>query len=378
MTFIYYLIAFLVVINLIVITHEFGHYLAAKKVGVKVVKFSVGMGSEIFGFNDKNGTRWCFSWLPIGGYVMILGDDDILSSTDLKNLKNSNFEEDKKKSISSKSNWEKIFIAFAGPFANYIYAFVVVFFMAFFWGVPKYEPVIGEVLKGSAAEKAGVLAGDRILSVNGQKVEKYHDVLVCLSLSEKDEANFAISRKGREISIDIAPQIVEKKNVTGISSREKIFGLKSGKPVFETLPLADSLFRAFSECVSATKEMLAVFTKLFSGKKSLNDFGGVVQMARVAGNLIQSGNFIMLIMFTVSLSLNLGFINLFPLPVLDGGRILICFLEEITRKKINAKVEGYIMGTCAIFLIFLMLLTTINDVLRIETVNNFVSKFLHS
>jgi regulator of sigma E protease len=127
--------------------------------------------------------------------------------------------------------------------------------------------------------------------------------------------------------------------------------------------------------MNATKEMCTIFRRLFAGEKSLEDFGGVVRMAEVAGNLSKSGNFALLIMFTVTLSLNLGFINLFPLPVLDGGRILISFAEQITGKKLNKTVQEYIMIACAALLIFLMLIMTVNDVLRLECVSKFVSNF---
>ncbi|MBQ7673965.1 MAG: RIP metalloprotease RseP [Alphaproteobacteria bacterium] len=376
MTFFYYLISFLVIINVIVIVHELGHYIAAKKIGVKIVKFSVGMGPEIWGFDDKEGTHWCFSWLPIGGYVMTLGDADPSSSTEDTEGYEKLSEEDKKRSIISKSNWEKMLFAFGGPLANYVYAFVVVFLMAFFYGVPKYEPVVGEVLKNSAAERAGMLAGDRVVSVDGQKVEKYRDILVHLSMSEQDDASFLIEREGKLLSINVTPEITIKKKIIGGDKKTKLFGIKSKSPVFEKLSFIGSIKRAIADCVSASKEMCLVFKKLFAGQRSLNDFGGVVYMASVAGDLTKTGNIAMLIMFTVTLSLNLGFINLFPLPVLDGGRILICFLEQITRRKFNEKFEEYIMVACAIFLIFLMFLTTINDILRIEVVDKFVSKLL--
>lgn len=376
MAFLYYVLAFLIVINLIVVVHEYGHYLAAKKIGVKVEKFSIGMGPEIFGFTDKEGTRWCVSWLLIGGYVMMLGDGDAASATEDLEAHAKLSEEEKKRSIISKSNWQKMFVAFAGPFANYVYAFVVIFLMALTYGVPKYEPIIGEVLKNSAAEKAGLLTGDKIVSVDGERTEKFRDVLVHLSLSDKDEATFAIERDGRLRSITIMPEITEKKRLMGSPQKRKVFGIKSGTPKFIRLSFSQSISRAFTDCITATKEMFFVFGKLFSGTKSLNDFGGVIQMTQVAGNMAQQGNFALLVLFTVTISLNLGFINLFPLPVLDGGRILICFLEEVFRRKFNEKIQEYIMMVCAIFLIFLMFLTTINDILRIDVIYNSVSNFL--
>ncbi|MBR1734785.1 MAG: site-2 protease family protein, partial [Alphaproteobacteria bacterium] len=187
------------------------------------------------------------------------------------------------------------------------------------------------------AEKAGMLAGDRILSVNGQKVEKYRDILVNLSMSEQDKANFLIERGKNIISLDVIPEISVKKKLLGGEKKSKLFGIKSKTAVFERLSVTEAFKRAFSDCISATKEMCFVFKKLFAGQRSLDDFGGVVYMASVAGDLTKTGNIAMLIMFTVTLSLNLGFINLFPLPVLDGGRILICFIEQITRRKFNEK-----------------------------------------
>ena len=377
MNFLYYLVSFFVIINVIVLVHELGHYLAARKCGVKVEIFSLGMGSELFGFTDKHGTRWRFSMLPIGGYVMMAGDGDASSTTDkgeesLEGLS----EEDKAKSIITKSNWEKMFVAFAGPFANYIYAFVVIVAMGFFYGVPKYAPIVGEVLKGSPAEKVGFLAGDKIISVDGNNIERYRDIVVNISNSEKPEINFVVEREGKQLSINVAPEITEKKRLFGGVKKTKLIGLKSPEPIFEKLSFMDSVSRAFKDCVSTTKEMLNVFSRLFAGKKSLDDFGGVVHMASVAGDLSKSGNFAVLIMFTVTLSLNLGFINLFPLPVLDGGKIVICFIEQVLRRKFNRKLQEYIMIVCAILLIFLMLITTVNDIARIEVVSNFISKLL--
>ncbi|MDR2794837.1 MAG: RIP metalloprotease [Holosporaceae bacterium] len=377
MDYLYYLIAFFAVINVIVFVHELGHYLAAKRVGVQITTFSIGMGPEIFGFNDKNGTRWRFSLLPIGGYVMMLGDADASSTTvDTEALKELS-EEEKQKSIICKSNWEKILISFGGPFFNYLYAFVVLFIMGISFGVPNQcAPIISEVLKDAPAATAGFVAGDKIISLDGKKVEKFRDVLGTIANSDKSEFTFEIDRNGQLTTIVVAPKITEKKKLIGGVRKTKIIGIKCEKPVFERISVFQSLKNATKECISLTQEMFFMLSRLFSGKKSLDDFGGVVHMASVAGDMAKTGNFAVLIFFTVTLSLNLGFINLFPMPVLDGGRIFICFIEQITKRKLNEKFLEYIMIVCALLLILLMSATTINDILRIEAVDKFVSKVL--
>lgn len=374
MSIFYYIISFFVIINIIVFVHEFGHYYAARSIGVKVTTFSIGMGPELFGFTDKNGTRWCFSMIPVGGYVMVLGDADASSTTEDEELMANLSEDQKKESIFSKNNWEKMLFAFAGPFANYIYAFVVTLFMALSFGVPKYDPVVGGVLENSAAERAGFLAGDKIISVNGESVIRYRDILINIANSESEILNFSVERNGTVLSIDVIPDIKEKKKAFGGTKKTKLIGIKSMEPVFERMSLIDAIVRAFNDCVYATKELSKMLVHLFSGKKSLDDFGGVVRMASMAGDLSQSGNFALLIMFTVTLSLNLGFINLFPMPVLDGGRILICFIEQIRNRKINQKLLENVMMVCALLLMFLMLVTTVNDILRIEMVSNFIDR----
>ncbi len=371
MSILYYLISFFFVINIIVVVHEYGHFLAAKQVGVKVTKFSVGMGPEIVGFTDKHGTRWSLSLLPIGGFVMMLGDGDIASATEDASVKNL-AEEERKQAISSKTNWEKIWVAFCGPFFNYIYAFVVIIGMGLFYGIPTYEPVIGGVQENSPAAKAGLLAGDRVISVNGHEVRKYREVVLDIMEDETGKLDFLIERNGVRQNIVLSPEIKEKKSFLR-TKKTKLVGIRSGEPVFEKKSFVDAVTRAFQECVYSTKEMGRVFGQLFAGKKSLDDFGGIVRMASMAGDLSERGDIALLIMLTVTLSLNLGFINLFPLPVLDGGRILLCFIEQVTRRKLNEKVQEYIMIVCACLLILLMLATTVNDILRLESVEKFIS-----
>ncbi|MDR2766478.1 MAG: RIP metalloprotease RseP [Holosporaceae bacterium] len=376
MDILYYLVSFFVIINTVVFVHEYGHYLAAKTVGVKVTKFSLGIGPELWGVDDKHGTRWCISAFPVGGYVMMLGDGDMASATENGAALQTLSEEEKKFSFSAKNNWEKMLVAFCGPFFNYIYAFLVIVIMSWCYGFPNYPSVVGKVSTNSAAKKHGIVAGDKIISVDGRGVSRYRDVDVAIANNKSGRVDFVIERKGRRVAISVVPEVQETKKLLGGVRKSKLVGISVGKPTFEKRSLFESVQFSFRSCYRATMEFCKILSKLFSGKKSLDDFSGVVQMASMAGDLTKSGNYALLIIFTAMLSLNLGFINLFPLPVLDGGRILICFVEEVIRKKLNKTLQERIMMVCAVLLILLMLVTTVNDILRIEAVNKFVSSLM--
>jgi regulator of sigma E protease len=374
MDILYYVVSFLVIINVIVFVHEMGHYLAARKIGAKVVKFSIGMGPELCGFDDKNGTRWCFSMLPIGGFVMMLGDGDISSTTTDDELVEQLPQEERSQVLANKSNFEKMLVAFCGPLANYLYAFLVIVALCVSSGVPVHEPVIGSVMPGCAAERTGIMSGDRVLSVDNQKVEKYIDIVRAIHDSENEKIHFVIERGGKQLSIDVVPDLIEKKKVFGKGKKIKQIGIKSAEPILIKKTFTESIGYAFGECWSSTKEILGALGSLFKAKRGIDDFGGVVHMASVAGDIAKGGNFILLIMFTVTLSLNLGLLNLLPLPVLDGGTILIVFIEQIFKRKLNKKFQEYIMTGCAIFFMCIMGIVIINDILRIECVSSFVSK----
>lgn len=370
--FIYSIIAFFCVINVIVVTHEFGHYLAARKCGVKVERFSLGMGPEICGFTDKNGTRWMLSVFPVGGYVMMLGDADAASATEDKELYKKLSKEEKKLSIFAKNNFEKIFISFCGPLFNYIYAFILLFFVGIFHGAPVINPVVGEVIENSAAQKAGFLAGDIIESADGELIHDYRDINIAIFKSQEGESiKFTIKRDGVLQTINATPEIQESKGLLG-TKKQKILGIKSGETVYVKKSVLESIGFAFNYCVDRTTEFFQVFKKLFTGAESCENLRGVVYMANVSGHLLADGKIFSLIMFTITLSLNLGFVNLLPLPVLDGGNIVICAIEEVLGRKLNDKFRDYLMGAFAFFLIALMLFTVVNDVIKIYSVNKFI------
>ena len=367
----YYIISFVLVITLIVFVHEFGHYWAARRAGVKVLKFSIGMGPELFGLTDKHGTRWCFSLIPVGGYVLMLGDEDISSAQSDEKI-NELSEEDKKQAFHLKSNWQKMWISFCGPFANYIYAFVVMSLIFIFAGMPISTPQVMDTLDGSPARIAGIQKGDIIKSVNGVEIKKCEKVLAVVNKAKTESVQIVIDRNGQEMTFDITPAAQEKRSIFGKKKGYKYIGVTFDNSRYEKIGAIEAVKRSFMTCVDSTRAMLGLFKNLFTGKQSMDNLGGFVYMASVTGDIAKSGNLIMLLMFTVTLSLNLGFINLLPFPVVDGGNILVNFIEQCLGRPINRKLMDYVMSGGAICLILLMLITTMNDILRLEAVNKWI------
>ena len=368
----YYVICFLILITVIVFVHEFGHYLAAKKAGVKILKFSIGMGPELFGVTDKFGTRWSFSLLPIGGYVMMLGDEDISSSQSSETI-NQLSDEDKKKAFHLKSNWQKMWISFCGPFANYIYAFVVMIGVFIVAGVPVNTPEIDTVLPGSPAQMAGLMKGDVVKRINDVEITRSDRVIGVVNSQKTDKLKVIVMRDGKELSFDVTPTSEEKRSLFGKKKGYKYIGVAFDSSRYEKVGVFKAIQHSFMSCVDTTIAMFKLFRKLFSGQQSIDNLGGFVYMASITGDIAKSGNIIMLLMFTVTISLNLGFINLLPFPVVDGGNILVNFIEQCLGRPINRKIMDYIMSAGAICLIFLMLLTTLNDILRLKVVNDWFS-----
>lgn len=368
----YYVVAFLLVITAIVFVHELGHYLAARHAGVKILKFSIGMGPELFGITDKHGTRWSFSLLPVGGYVTMLGDGDIASSQSSETITQLS-EEDKKGAFHLKSNWQKMWISFCGPFANYIYAFVVMAGIFIISGVPTNTPEIASVLPNSPAQIAGLMKGDVIKCINDIEITRSEKVINVVNSHKTDKLKVIVEREGRELSFDIVPTAQEKRSLFGKKKGYKYIGVLFDSSRTEKVGVFKAIQQSFIGCMDTTVGMFSLIRKLFTGQQSIDNLGGFVYMASVTGDIAKTGNIIMLLMFTVTISLNLGFINLLPFPVVDGGNILVNIIEQCIGRPINRKLMDYIMSGGAICLIFLMLLTTLNDILRLKAVNDWFS-----
>lgn len=370
-----YVVSFLFIITLIVFVHEFGHYIAARRAGVKILTFSIGMGPELFGFHDKHGTRWRFSLIPVGGYVMMLGDEDISSAQADENVEKLS-DEEKKQAFHLKSNWQKMWISFCGPFANYIYAFVVMIFVFVFVGAPINTAEISNVMPDSPAYNAGLKEGDVIKTINGREVNRVEKVAMIINSLKEKSTSIVVNRNGSEMTFNVTPEEKHGRSLFGKRKVSKRIGVAFSMSRYEKVNLVNAVRSSFITCVDSTIMMYTLFKKLFSGRQSVDNLGGVVYMASVAGDIAKTGNFVMLLMFTVTLSLNLGFINLLPFPVVDGGNILVSLIEQCIGRSINRKLMNYIMSIGGVCLIFLMCLTTLNDILRFKVVNDwFLSLF---
>ncbi|MFT3672143.1 RIP metalloprotease RseP [Aestuariivirga sp.] len=358
-----YILPFLVAITVIVFVHEFGHFQVARWCGVKVEAFSIGFGREIFGWFDKHGTRWKICWLPLGGYVRFEGDANAASMP-------GEVAPDAARgpgNFHSKAIWQRALIVAAGPIANFILA-IFIFTAAYsVIGVPYAEPRVDEVLPGSAAEEAGLMKGDYIRKVEGRETKSFASVQEIVWQKGGVPLAIVVDRGGQEIDLTLTPRLQEVPDGFGGNIRIGLLGVKhdpaTDTPLFERY----SLPQAFLKGVERTWYIIATtgnyVAKLFTGNESINQIGGPIAMAKGAGDTASSGG-LAFISFVALLSVSIGLINLFPVPMLDGGHLVFYAVEALRGKPLgpNAQEWGYRIGFS--FVVMLMLIGIWNDVVR--------------
>ncbi len=365
----YYVVPFIVLLGILVFVHEFGHYLMAKFSGVQVEAFSIGFGKQLWGFTDKSGTRWKISAIPLGGYCQFLGDADASSSTsDTKELT----EEQKKKAFPYQSPIKKLLISVAGPAANYIFAILIFAGIFFFLGKIDFPAVVGEVIKGGAAEKAGIIAKDKILKINGNVVEGFEDVRREIELNTNEKVSVELERDGKIINLSFPLTLLTPDLPEGVSQEEAkpkmMLGIRSVN-IFEIknekISLGEAFVEASKEVWKVTDVTLRGIGQMFSGQRSSEEVGGVIRIAEMSGDITKDQGVLSLLMFMALLSVNLGLINLFPIPLLDGGHVVIYLIEMVFGKEINDKVKDGLFKLGFTLLISLMIFATWNDIVRL-------------
>lgn len=343
------LIYFILILGLIILVHEFGHFIFAKKFGIYVYEFSLGMGPKIFSKKDKkNETEYCLRLIPIGGFVQLAGEE----AEDDENIP-------KDRKLYSKKVWQRFLVMFFGAGNNFILAFLVLFLSALIWGAPNMEPVITRVTEGYPVEESGITAGDEILSINNHRTSTMDDVRLYLTLVEP----------GKDIDFEIKKDNGEIKDITITPKEEEVDGTKVYKVGIEfeeedQKGFINSIKYAFIKMGALFKQMVVVLKNLFTGGLGLNNLSGPVGIYSIVGESRQAG-FESIFQLIALLSINVGFINLLPFPAFDGGRILFLLIEKIKGSPVDQKVEGIVHTIGFILLMVLIIYITINDILRL-------------
>lgn len=350
------IVSAVVVIGLLILVHELGHFTVAKKTGVLVERFSIGFGPVLFSVK-RGETEYCLSAIPFGGYVKMLGEGD--SSEVLPS--------EYHRSFAHKPLWVRMAIVAAGPVANAVLALVFFWIVYTLAGVPYLLPEIGEVSPGSPAEQAGIRKGDLIIKLDGQDVRSWNDVSDRIQKwsDDKGPMEFVIQRDEEVIAVRITPRVQETKNLFGETVKRPMIGvMASGRVTIEKVGPIVGLAKSIEQLVTITGLFFVTLGKLIQGILPFNTIGGPILIAQMAGQQAQAG-FFPFINFMALLSLNLAVINLLPFPALDGGHLLIFSIEAIIRRKIHEKVIERIQQIGFALLIVLMVAVFYNDIVRI-------------
>jgi len=351
------IMAFLAAIGPLIIFHELGHYWVGRWFGVGAEIFSIGFGKEVAGWTDKRGTRWKVGMLPLGGYVKFVGDSDPSSITDHSvDLP----AEQQRHSFHLRPPWQRFLIVLAGPMANFLIAILI--FAAFFaaYGLPQTPTVVRSVVAGGAAEQAGLRTGDRIVEIAGRATPTFEDLQKVVMLRPAESVDIRIERDGRPLVVPARLGAVDQVDRFGARFRIGQLGVGGGPHELVRIPATRLIPEAVSTTVKTTQSMIDGLWQIISGRRSLKDLGGPLRMAQIAGQTASLGlfEFVQLIAF---FSINLGFINLLPIPMLDGGHLVLYAIEGVRRRPASERVVEWAFRGGLAFLLALMLVATFND-----------------
>lgn len=366
--FFYTILWFLVAIGPLIIFHELGHYLVARWCGVKSEVFSIGFGREIFGWTDRRGTRWKLGWLPMGGYVRFAGDMDAASRPDPHAAEK--LSEEQAGMFQFKSVWQRAAIVAAGPFANFVVAMAI--FMALFatYGQNQTKPVVALISAGSAAEAAGFKIGDKVVSVDGRAVHDFADIADHVRLRANHLVTFGINREGRTLTLTAAPKSQEFVSRFGTKTEFGVLGIGSNDIETVQLPVSELPGAAFHATVGAVRSMIDGLSRIIMGYISVKELGGPVMMAKVSGEIATMG-WEPFIAFVAMLSINLGFVNLLPVPMLDGGHLMFNTIEAVRRRPVSLRAQEWAYRAGFFIVIGFMFMVTFNDLMRFGWLQQF-------
>jgi regulator of sigma E protease len=358
------ILPFIVLILVVVFIHEFGHYYFAKKYGVKVTDFSIGFGKELFGWNDKLGTRWKICWIPLGGYVKFFGDRNVFSQSDQEEIIKKYSEEERKKLFILKPLYQRSLIVAAGPMANFILAVVIFLFIYMFVGKDFTPAAINEVQKDSPAEVAGLMKNDVILEIDGNEVKSILDVSKLITMSTSDFIDFKVLRYDQDVLLKVKPNIVETEDNLGNKINKRMIGIMLGpynnKVNHVKLGPAKALYYSLNEVYFVTISSLKYLGSILTGSGNSSQLGGPIRIAKITGQVAEFG-IVPFLSIMAYISISLGLINLFPIPLLDGGHLMFYGFEKILGRPLSQKTQEGFFRIGMFLLIFLMFFATYND-----------------
>jgi len=363
----HYILSFLVLLTVVVFFHELGHFSIARLCGVRVEVFSLGFGSELFGFTDRHGTRWKVSALPLGGYVKMFGQAERVLEADGREREMT--EAEKAVSFHHKRVWQRAAIVFAGPAANFVLTIIIFAAMFSTMGQPFAEPIIGAVRDNSAAAAAGLKPGDRIISLDGKTVQRFDEIADALQLDLSETLDLLIERDGRQLHVQVTPQVTEETDLFGNAHRFRRLGVESTGPgqLVRYDPLT-SIWVAGRETYRLSGQILLSVWQMAIGARSGEELGGVLRIGKVAGDVAQLG-IVPFIDLMARLSINLGLLNLFPIPLLDGGHLAFFAIEGVRGRPLGEKAQEWGMRIGIAVVLGLMVFATWNDLVSFKVVD---------
>lgn len=352
------LLAFLAVLGPLVFVHEYGHYIVGRWCGVKADTFSIGFGRKLVAWTDKRGTEWKIGWLPLGGYVQFAGDRDAVSqpSADWQTMPAA----DRAHSFPAQPVWKRAAIVFAGPATNFLFAILILACFAWIGGQPVTPPIAGSIEAGSAAAAADLRVGDRIITIDGRPIATFGDMPLAIAHRPGEPLDVRVARGGREQMIRLTPRLVTEQDPFGNSYQRAIIGVGAPPMQLQPVPLWEAPWVGMQQTWKIVRQTGEVLGQFLTGRRSVKDMSGPLKIAQISGEAASLG-VAALVFFIALISINLGFINLLPLPMLDGGHLLFYAYEAVRRRPAPAQAQEWAYRFGFVALVGLMLVVTFND-----------------
>ena len=359
-----FVLPFILLIIVVVFVHEYGHYYFARRYGVGVTDFSIGFGKELFGWNDKSGTRWKICLIPLGGYVKFFGDRNVFSQSDRDEILKKYKEEDRKKLFTLKPLYQRSLIVFGGPLANFILAVIIFLMINMFAGKDFTPAMIDEVKKDSPAYTAGLKKNDVILSIDNNDVKSILDVSKYITLSTAEFIDFEVSRYDQKILVKVRPDFIDSEDSLGNKVKKRMIGITllpyNNKVNHKKLGPIKAMYYSLTEVYFVTTSTLKYLGTIITGKGDSSQLGGPIRIAKISGQVAEFGIIPFLSMMAY-ISISLGLINLFPIPLLDGGHLMFYGIEKILGRPLSEKTQEGFFRIGMFLLLSLMFFATYND-----------------